>query len=66
EILARKVIAPMVSGDQQVGYYDRNWAWFTIALFDGGFSNLWMGADRYIWRGKLRAAPGDRASAQRP
>lgn len=66
EILARKVIAPMVSGDQQVGYYDRNWAWFTIALFDGGFSNLWIGADRYVWRDELRAAPGNRASDQRP
>jgi endoglucanase len=35
-------------GDQN-NYYDQNWAWFTTALFDGSFSNLWDGQQTIDW-----------------
>ena len=62
DVLARKIIAPLVADDSQVGYYDSNWAWFSTALVDGGISNLWVGSDRYIWIDRVRSAPGDRVS----
>lgn len=61
DVLARKIISPLLADDSQVGYYDSNWAWFSTALVDGGIANLWAGSDRYVWIDRVRSATGDRA-----
>ena len=51
-LFAEKVLARTVGTEQPsagVTYYDANWAWFTSALMDGGFSNLWAGQRIINW-----------------
>jgi len=60
DVLGREIMAPVLAEDAEIGYYDSNWAWFSIALVDGGISNLWAGADRHVWSDPVRSRPGDR------
>jgi endo-1,4-beta-D-glucanase Y len=51
-ILTEKVIGPALAPDSldHSSYYAQNWAWFAIALVDGGMANLWAEETTASWR----------------